>query len=101
MKHIPFRSEHKRTRSILDSTCRLSKGGCGRKVEIVSESAQIVVFNALRKLTIKHRAVHADEPGDRAKVQREKFYRLRESLEYQCINQRKGLDSGSDKVEQL
>lgn len=72
-----------------DVTCRISKGGCGRKVEIILEPKSILAFGALRRQTFEHRAVHEDEPGDRTRVFLQKFYRLRESLEFRCARERR------------
>lgn len=71
-----------------DQTCRISHGGCGRKVEIVKSTAEVKLFGYERRHVSKYAAVHEGEPGERITVNYRRFYALRVPLEIRCARER-------------
>lgn len=73
-----------------DQSCRISKGGCGRQVVIIETTKDVLAFGALRRRVSGYHAVHeGDDSGKQATVFQQKFYRLRETLEFRCARARR------------
>lgn len=71
-----------------DQTCRISHGGCGRKVEIVKGVGEVKLFGYESRQRIKYTAVHEGDSGERASVDYRRFYKLRMPLEIRCARER-------------
>lgn len=74
------------TKSPKDLTCRLSNGGCGRVVEIVSLPRVFLAMGFLEKTTRTTKAVHEGECLEipRVKVNAQAFCVHRLKLEEKC-----------------